>query len=449
MQKKILVIDDESAILTTLSDVLRDDGYSVSSVSNSAEAIKSIQETLPDLVFLDVWMPGADGIETLTKIKTITVDLPVIIMSGHGSIETAVRAIKLGAYDFIEKPLSLEKVLLMVRHAFNEKMLSDENQALRQLVSKKYEMIGDSPPMQKLREQISRASPTQSRILISGENGTGKELVARAIHAQSPRRTSPFIDLNCAAIPEHLIESELFGHEKGAFTGAVQQKRGQFERADGGTLFLDEIGDMALSTQSKLLRVLQESSFIRVGGTIDVKVDVRVIAASNKNLEEEIKKGTFREDLYYRLNVIPLSVVPLRDRVSDIALLSAHFIKEISNEQGIKQKTLSKDAIALLERYSWPGNVRELHNILERLMIFVPKNCILPKDIPDFIGDLRTASETSDSLKDARTQFERAFILKKLALHDWNLVETAADLRIERTHLYRKMKLLNIDIDPR
>ncbi len=417
----------------------------MSVASNSLEAIKWVQDALPDLVFLDVWLPGVDGIETLVKIKELAPDLPVIVMSGHGSIETAVRAIKLGAYDFIEKPLSLEKILLTVRHAFNEQRLSEENRDLRQLVSKKYEMIGESPPMLKLREQIGRASPTQSRILISGENGTGKELVARAIHAQSTRKTGPFIDLNCAAIPEHLIESELFGYEKGAFTGALQQKRGQFERADGGTLFLDEIGDMALSTQSKLLRVLQESSFIRVGGTTDVKVDVRVIAASNKNLEEEIKKGTFREDLYYRLNVLPLSVSPLRDRVSDISLLAAHFIKEISKAQGIKPKTISKEALTLLEQYPWPGNVRELQNIIERVMILVPETCILPKDIPSFIGNLSIAAETSDSLKDARIQFERAFVLKKLALHDWNLVETAADLKIERTHLYRKMKLLNID----
>jgi two-component system nitrogen regulation response regulator NtrX len=445
MQKTILVVDDESSILATLSEVLRDEGYSVSTASDSLEAIQSVQESLPGLVLLDVWMPGVDGIETLIKIKALAPDLSVIVMSGHGSIETAVRAIKLGAYDFVEKPLSLEKILLTVRHAFNEQRLSEENRDLRQLVLKKHEMIGASPPMLKLREQISRASPTQSRILISGENGTGKELVARAIHAQSTRRTCPFIDLNCAAIPEHLIESELFGYEKGAFTGASQQKQGQFERADGGTLFLDEIGDMALSTQSKVLRVLQESSFIRVGGTTHIKVDVRVIAASNKNLEDEIKKGTFREDLYYRLNVLPLSVSPLRDRVEDIPLLAAHFMKEISEEQGIKPKTISKDALTLLERYPWPGNIRELQNILERLMILVPEQCILPKDIPGFIGDLHIDSELSDSLKAARTQFERAFILKKLALHDWNLIETAADLKVERTHLYRKMKLLNID----
>lgn len=445
MQKTILVVDDESSILSTLSEVLRDEGYGVSAASSSGAAIKSVQEALPELVLLDVWMPGIDGIETLIKIKELAPDLPVIVMSGHGSIETAVRAIKLGAYDFVEKPLSLEKILLIVRHAFNEQRLSEENRDLRQLISKKYEMIGESPPMQRLREQISLVSITQSRVLISGENGTGKELVARAIHAQSTRRTGPFIDLNCAAIPEHLIESELFGYEKGAFTGALQQKRGQFERAEGGTLFLDEIGDMALSTQSKVLRALQESSFLRVGGTTHVKVDVRVIAASNKNLEEEIKKGAFREDLYYRLNVLPLAVSPLRDRVSDIPFLAAHFIKEISKEQGIKQKTISREALTLLERYLWPGNVRELQNILERLMILVPGQCILPRDIPSFIGDLHIGAEISDSLKAARTQFERAFILKKLALHDWNLVETAADLKVERTHLYRKMKLLNID----
>ena len=444
MQKTILVVDDETAILSTLSEVLRDEEYCVSVASCFEEAIKSVQEALPDLVLLDVWMPGPDGLETLIKIKELAPDLPFIMMSGHGSIETAVRAIKLGAYDFVEKPLSLEKVLLTVRHAFNEQRLSEENRDLRQLILKKYEMIGDSLPMQKLREQISRVSRTQSRILISGENGSGKELVARAIHCQSARQTGPFIDLNCAAIPEHLIESELFGYEKGAFTGAVQQKRGQFERAEGGTLFLDEIGDMALSTQAKVLRVLQESSFVRVGGTKQIKVDVRVISASNKNLEEEVKKGTFREDLYYRLNVLPLTVPPLRDRVSDISLLANHFIKEISKEQGIKLKIIDPEALALLEKYHWPGNVRELQNIIERLMILVPENCILPKDIPEFIG-VHIAGETSDSLKAARTRFEREFILQKLVSHGWNLIETAEALKVERTHLYRKMKLLNID----
>ncbi|MEK7286037.1 MAG: sigma-54 dependent transcriptional regulator [Nitrospirota bacterium] len=445
MQKTILVIDDEPSILSTLSEVLKDEGYSVSVASNAHDALLSLSETSPMLVLLDVWMPDADGIDTLVKIKNIYSDLPVIIMSGHGSIETAVSAIKRGAYDFIEKPLSLEKVLLIIRHAFNERRLSEENRDLRQFISKKHEMIGESPLMQKLSAQICRASPTQSRILISGENGTGKELVARAIHALSTRRNAPFIDINCAAIPEHLIESELFGYEKGAFTGALQQKCGQFECADGGTLFLDEIGDMALSTQSKVLRALQESSFNRVGGTALVKVDVRVIAASNKNLEEEIKKGTFREDLYYRLNVVPLSVPPLRERSEDIALLATHFIQAIGKEQGIKQKQLSPEALALLKRYAWPGNVRELQNILERLMILVPENIILPKDIPSFIGNEPVASEMTDSLKSARSQFEKELILKKLNLHNWNLIETAADLQIERTHLYRKMKLLNIE----
>ncbi|MEK7703068.1 MAG: sigma-54 dependent transcriptional regulator [Nitrospirota bacterium] len=446
MQKTILIVDDELAILSTLSEILKDEGYSVSTASRAEQAMRAISETPPMLVFLDVWMPDADGIDTLAKMKNLYPDLLVIIMSGHGSIETAVRAIKLGAYDFIEKPLSLEKVLLIVRHAFNEQRLSEENKDLRKLILKKHEMIGESPRILQLKEQIARASPTQSRILIAGENGTGKELVARAIHAGSTRRNGPFIDINCAAIPEHLIESELFGFEKGAFTGALQQKRGQFERADSGTLFLDEIGDMALSTQSKVLRVLQESSFQRVGGTSTVTVDVRVIAASNKNLEEEIKKGTFREDLYYRLNVIPLTVPKLRERIEDIALLSSHFIKEIGEEQGIKPKQLSPEALLLLERYPWPGNVRELQNILERLMILVPGNVILPKDIPSFMGDLPSESSTPDSLKSARAQFERELILKKLNAHNWNLVETAADLQIERTHLYRKMKLLNIEV---
>ncbi len=433
MKRTILVVDDEPAILSSLSGVLKDEGYHLSVAKSGEEAIQSVLSSLPELVLLDIWMPGMDGIETLKKMKEINGDFPVIVMSGHGSVETAVKAIKVGAYDYVEKPLSLEKVVLLVRHALNEQRLTHENRALRGKVSERYEMVGESPVIKQLREQIKKAAPAQSRIFISGENGTGKELVARAIYAQSPRLSGPFVDVNCAAIPESLIESELFGYEKGAFTGAERQKRGQFEHADGGTLFLDEIGDMLPATQAKVLRVLQESAFYRVGGTVPVQVDVRVIAASNKNLEEEVKKGTFREDLYYRLNVIPLRVPPLRDRLEDIPLLAAHFIKEISEEHGIKPKEITSDAMDLLKRYSWPGNV--------------PDPVVFPKDIsPFFIGNENKspAHPVFDSLKEARTQFEREFILGKLSLHGWNISETAEDLKIERTHLYRKMKLLNI-----
>ncbi len=445
MQKTLLIVDDEPAILSTLSAVLRDEGYHVALASTGEAALQSVQSSLPDLVLLDIWMPGIDGIDTLRKMKEIAPILPIVVMSGHGSIETAVRAIKFGAYDFVEKPLSLEKVVLMVRHALHEQQLSEENRELKRRVEKRHEMIGESPSIVQLREQIEKVAPTQSRIFISGENGTGKELVARAIHAKSTRCMGPFVDLNCAAIPETLIESELFGYEKGAFTGAQRQKRGQFEQADGGTLFLDEIGDMAQETQSKLLRALQEQSFHRVGGSTLVKVDVRVIAASNKNIEEAMKQGRFREDLYYRLNVIPLHVPPLRERAEDIPLLAAHFIKALSEEEGIKPKTILPEALTLLKRYAWPGNVRELRNLLERLMILVSDDVISPKDIPHFIGNANAAVESPDSLKTARSQFEREFILKKLSLHNWNVNETAEDLQVERTHLYRKMKLLNIE----
>ncbi len=446
MKKTILIVDDEPAILSTLSEVLKDEGYNVA-VASSGEAAQKIVLTLaPDLAFLDVWMSGIDGIKTLEQIRTIHPELPVIVMSGHGSIETAVRAIKRGAYDFVEKPLSLDKVVLMAQHALNEQQLAKENLLLRHQIEKRHEIIGTSPSIQQLREQIAKAGPTQSRILISGENGTGKELVARSIHSQSTRRTGPFVDVNCAAIPETLIESELFGYERGAFTGADRQKQGRFERADGGTLFLDEIGDMAPATQAKVLRVLQEKSFHRVGGSATITVDVRVIAASNKNLEEEIKKGTFREDLYYRLNVIPLHVPPLRERIDDLPLLAQHFIEEIAEEQGIKPKTIEPSAIDYLKRYAWPGNVRELRNILERLMILIPESVILVKDIPSFIGNREMALPHDASLKAARLQFERGFILEKLLLHNWNISETADGLKIERTHLYRKMKLLNIEL---
>ena len=444
MKKTILIIDDEPAILSTLSGILKDEGYNVFVAATGEEARKSVSLMVPDLVFLDVWMPGMDGIKTLEELMAIHPELSVIVMSGHGSIETAVRAIKRGAYDFVEKPLSLEKVVRMVQHVFTEQRLAKENQMLHQQILKRHEMIGNCPAMQQLREQIKKAGRGQSRILISGENGTGKELVARAIHAASVRHGGPFVDVNCAAIPENLIESELFGYEKGAFTGADRQKAGRFECADGGTLFLDEIGDMAQATQAKLLRVLQEKSFHRVGGSgTPVTVDVRVIAASNKNLEEEIRKGTFREDLFYRLNVIPLHVPPLRERKEDISLLAEHFIREISQEQGVRPKEISPEALSLLERYCWPGNVRELRNILERCMILSHGPVLTPNDIPVYIG--QAAVMAPDSLKEARSQFEREYILNKLQLHRWNIVETAEDLKIERTHLYRKMKSLRIE----
>lgn len=454
MSETILIVDDEPSILSTLSGVLMDEGYTVVTAEHGAAAIRQVQSQPPALVLLDIWMPEPDGIETLKRLKVLFPELVVIMMSGHGSIETAVKAIKLGAYDYIEKPISLQKVVLMVKHALTEFRLRQENRSLKRLVEKKNEMIGASPTIIRLREQIGMAGPAQSRVLISGENGTGKELVARAIHSQSPRRAQPFLEINCAAIPETLIESELFGYERGAFTGANHQKKGQFELADGGTLFLDEIADMALATQSKVLRVLQEQEYYRVGGSERVKVDVRVIAASNKNLAEEIKKGTFREDLYYRLNVIPLHVPPLRERAEDIPMLLEYFTKELSQEQGIKPKRFSPEAISVLKRYHWPGNVRELKNIVERLMIMVASPVILPQDLPEFVTEGLPPEDNSfppveggapGSLKEARNVFEKKYILAKLQENSWNVNQTAEVLQIERTYLYRKMKFLGIE----
>jgi len=453
LAEQILLVDDEPAILSTLSGILSDEGYDVHVAGNGVDALQQVKTTSPEVVLLDIWMPNPDGLVTLKKIKASSPEVIVVMMSGHGSIETAVKAIKLGAYDYIEKPLSLEKVILMVKHALTERRLQQENKTLKMMVEKRYEMIGESPPILDLIQQIKMAGPSQGRVLISGENGTGKELVARMIHAESPRKARPFLEINCAAIPSNLIESELFGYEKGAFTGAERQKKGQFELAHEGTLFLDEIGDMSLPTQSKVLRVLQDQVFYRVGGGERIKVNVRVIAASNKDLSEEIKEETFREDLYYRLNVIPLHVPPLRQRAEDIPRLIAHFMKELSQEQGLKPKRIEAEVYDLMKQYGWPGNVRELRNITERLMIMVPSQVITQDDLPDFIqygeGDqsqiLQSTSTPASSLKEARSLFEKKHILEKLGENNWNVIKTAEALKIERTYLYRKMKFLGIE----
>lgn len=463
MPASILVVDDEEAIRTSLRSILEDEGYHVTVASSGAEALKIYGTDPPDLMLLDIWMPEMDGLETLRRVKELVPASQVMMMSGHGSIETAVKAIKLGAYDYIEKPLSLESVTLRVKHALEQLRLEQENRALRTKVQRKFELVGQSPAMQRLRQLIETAGPTNSRVLIGGENGTGKELVARAIHLHSARAERPFVAVNCAAIPETLIESELFGHEKGAFTGATSMKRGQFEQADGGTLFLDEIGDMSLSTQAKVLRALQEQQFTRVGGTKLIKVDVRVLAASNKDLEREIRKGCFREDLYYRLNVVPIIVPPLRERREDIPALVQHFMLVHAEEQGLRKKEVTPEAMAALQQYEWPGNIRELRNLVERLMIMVPGPVIEASHVAMSVhvktssavsaqadGRLASAifSRSYDSLKDARNAFEKEYISRKLREHHWNISRTAEDLKIERSHLHRKIKLLDVEMRP-
>ena len=465
MSASILVVDDEEAIVSSLSSILQDEGYEVGVAKSGVEALKIYTVDPPDLMLLDIWMPEMDGLETLRRVKELVPTAQVMVMSGHGSIETAVKAIKLGAYDYIEKPLSLENVTLRVKHALEQFRLEEENRSLRTKVQRKFELVGESPAMQQLRQLIDTAGPTNSRVLVGGENGTGKELVARAIHLQSARADRPFVAVNCAAIPETLIESELFGHEKGSFSGATSMKRGQFEQADGGTLFLDEIGDMSLNTQAKVLRALQEQQFNRVGGTKLLKVDVRVLAASNKDLMKEIEKGTFREDLYYRLNVVPIVVPPLRERREDIPLLIRHFMKLHAEEQGLRTKEVTPEAMAVFQQYEWPGNIRELRNLIERLMIMVPGNVIdaaqatmsLQVKTPGAVTPAGPAVQTPasplfsqpfDSLRDARNAFEKEYIGKKLREHHWNISRTAEDLKIERSHLHRKIKLLDVEMRP-
>lgn len=447
----ILIVDDEEGILKTLSGILSDEGYQVMTKSNGQDAIQAVLADPPQLVLLDIWMPDIDGIETLQKIKDFFPNLTVVMMSGHGSIESAVKAIKLGAYDYIEKPLSLEKVTLLIKHALNEQKLEQENRRLKKEVERKWRLVGSGPAMKRLREEIQMAAPTQSRVLISGENGTGKELVARSIHTGSPRASKPFVEINCAAIPETLIESELFGYEKGAFTGAHTQKIGSFELAHQGTLFLDEIGDMSLTTQAKVLRIIQEQRFQRVGGTKTHSIDVRLISASNKNLQEEIKKGNFREDLYYRINVIPIHLPPLRERKEDIPELVDYFLEQITLEQGMKRKTFTPEALKQLMTIEWKGNIRELRNFVERILIMAPQPVISEVDL-FFLDNQARPPLNSDfkggdaiSLKEARSFFEKKYITDMLISNDWNIPKTAEKLQIERTHLYRKMKMLGIE----
>lgn len=448
MSGTILVVDDEVSIRRTLAGILKDEGFNVILAEDGNKAIKVVREESPDLVLLDIWMPGIDGIETLKKLKAERPQLQVIMMSGHGTIETAVQSTKLGAHDFIEKPLSLDNVLLSVNNALSLHRLEEENRLLKEKYSGWREMIGESQAMKNLKEQINTVAPSNAWVLITGENGTGKELVASLIHKNSKRSNGPFVDVNCAAIPEELIESELFGHEKGAFTGAVTSKRGKFDLANNGTIFLDEIGDMSLKTQAKILRILQEKRFERVGGNKNIQVDARVIAATNKNLMEEIKKGNFREDLYYRLNVVPFEVPSLRDRVEDISLLIEKFVTLYSRDTGGPFKTFEKSAVEAMKNYRWPGNVRELKNLVERLVIMTPGEVITLSDLPAYIiGEERQGHdfEKYTSLKDARQAFEKEFIKAKLVEFDGNITKTAKAIGFERSNLHKKIKIYGLE----
>jgi two-component system nitrogen regulation response regulator NtrX len=446
MKPSILIVDDEAGVRSALSGVLRDEGYAVDAVDTGEACLDRVARAPYDVIVLDIWLPGMDGLATLTRLNERRVDAPVVMISGHGNIESAVRAIKLGAFDFVEKPLSLEKTVLVVGNAVRQRRLEAENRALREHVDRRLTMVGESYVMAQLREQVAMAAPTNGRVLIYGENGTGKELVARSVHSLSRRRSGPFIEVNCAAIPEELIESELFGHVKGAFTGAVTDRRGKFELADGGTLFLDEIGDMSLKTQAKVLRALQEQVVEPVGGAASVRVDVRVLAATNKDLTGEIRGGRFREDLYFRLNVIPIFVPPLRDRAGDIPLLGDHFMAELAREYGRRPKKFDPGAATGLRSYRWPGNVRELRNVIERLIIMVPGDTISLSDL-GFLDSSAPAVHDGGVLMpllEARDRFERHYILKALAAQQGNISRTADVLGVERSNLYRKMRAFGI-----
>ena len=446
---RILIVDDEPGIRESLTGVLEDEGYSCNAVESGEKCVEELARNSYEVVLLDVWLEGMDGLETLARIQEIPfADRPeVVIISGHGTIETAVKATKLGAFDFLEKPLTIDKVTVVLNNAVQQRRLELELNRLKESGDAKLRIIGDSVPMKALRQQLGLMAATNGRVLIIGESGTGKELIAHAIHAASPRSHEAFVEVNCAAIPEELIESELFGHRKGSLAGALDDKIGKLQKADGGTLFLDEVGDMSLKTQAKLLRALDEQRFEPVGAAESIKVDVRVVASTNKNLEEEIERGNFREDLFYRLNVVPFHVPPLRERIEDVRLLADHFLREFTTAYGRKPKQLTEDAFRALEEYPWPGNVRELRNLMERIVIMNPQTGIDARHIP--LDRSRRAvfdrpMERFGSLQDVREAAERDYILKKLEEAKGNVTRAAEMLGLERSHLYRKMKALGI-----
>jgi two-component system nitrogen regulation response regulator NtrX len=445
---RVLIVDDEPGIRESLRGVLEDEDFSCQAVESGEKCLEELARNSYDAVLLDVWLPGMDGMETLARIQEIPfADRPqVVIISGHGTIETAVKATKLGAFDFLEKPLTIEKVTVVLNNAVQQRRLELELSRLKDQGGSP-SIIGESVPMKALRQQLSLMAATNGRVLIFGESGTGKELIAHAIHAASARANDSFVEVNCAAIPEELIESELFGHRRGSLAGAVEDKIGKLQKADGGTLFLDEVGDMSLKTQAKVLRAFDEQRFEPVGAAESIQVDVRVVASTNKNLEEEIERGNFREDLFYRLNVIPFHVPPLRERVQDIRLLADHFLKEFTTSYGRKPKELTEEALRVLEEYPWPGNVRELRNLMERIVIMNPQTRIDARHIPLDRSRRAVFDRPMDrfgSLQEVREAAERDYILKKLEEAKGNVTRTAELLGLERSHLYRKMKALGI-----
>jgi two-component system, NtrC family, nitrogen regulation response regulator NtrX len=459
-KSRILVIDDESAIRDSLKMTLEYEGYEFVGAATGQEGLALAEREGPDLVLLDVKMPGMDGIEVLERLRNMNESLPIVVISGHGTISTAVEATKKGAFDFIEKPFASERVLVSLRNALDQRQLRDENRSLKKAVEVRHQMIGDSHALKQVMGAIGRAAPTNATVLIQGESGVGKELVARTIHRNSLRSRERFVQVNCAAIPEELIESELFGHEKGSFTGATEKQVGKFEQADRGTIFLDEVGDMSAKTQAKVLRVLQEGEVERLGSARTIKVDVRVIAATNKNLEEEIEKGHFREDLYFRLAVIPIHVPPLRERQDDIPLLIRHYMDYFSRENNVRPKRITQSALEALQRYRWKGNIRELRNTVERMIIMTGGDTI---DLPDLAEGVRSPSMTSSgapvaaskaggggsqveagTLREFKENAERAFLVGKLRENGWNISKTAEVIGTPRSNLYKKLEQYQI-----
>jgi two-component system nitrogen regulation response regulator NtrX len=446
VSRRILVIDDEQGIRAALGQLLEYEGYEVHTIANAADGIAEYQKWRPHLVFLDVKMAGMDGMEALKKLRELDAGATVVMISGHATIRTAVEATQLGAYEILEKPLDTDRILVMLRNALSHLDLQEENARLKQSIDAPFEIVGKTPVMRALMEKVEKVAATPARVLITGDNGTGKELVARALHRMSPRATKPFVEVNCAAIPGELIESELFGHMKGSFTGAISDRAGKFEQANKGTLFLDEIGDMSLAAQAKVLRVLQDNVITRIGGSKPISVDVRVIAATNKTLENEIAAGKFREDLYYRLNVVPIHVPPIRERREDIPMLAQYFAATLSAREGIPPRTFTQDALERLSSLDWPGNVRELRNTVERLLILAPDSQISARDIDRLAGQRAlddaglatlTQCRTFEEFKDAA---ERAFLLNKLREFDWNVSETARAVEMPRSNLYKKIE---------